>query len=588
MIQRAIIAGLTSTGVHVADLRISPAAVTRHVLKTQGLQAGIHVGRSSVDPEVIHVRVFESPGNQMTLALQKEVEKHFSRQELRRATFAEVGETTYPARVQDSYAQDILDCARRRVDPPPPFPRGGRLRLLACCVHAPARARPARRRGDRRARVLRRGRDGGGARADRRSPDRDRRSRRSRSRSRPRRRAAARSSTSAARRCRPISGFCSSSGCSPLPAARGRSRCRSPPPVSSRARRGLAARRSSARSTRSSELTRAATEDGVVLAAAPTGGFVFPDVVPGYDAVTALCKLLELLATQERPLSQLVAELPRPTLVHRELPCPWGRKGLVMRLLNEQLATRRLDLMDGVKAYDDRGWVQVLPDPDEPLVHLYAEGRDRGAHAKSSPTRSQRSSRRSCRETPQSSEPWSKPQAEVDPSAALLLESVVLRRKVPESSWTRSPILPLLSDDDLESSAAKDGGRGGVDLPSPQAAARRGSTPCAASESHGCGARSPRARSPCPRPPRSSVRSSRGRATPRTSTPTSRCRSFRSLSDDELRSMILALEREEDDISLHRRILHGRIDILRAERERRRRGLHLDPDELGPVLGGPR
>ena len=61
-----------------------------------------------------------------------------------------------------------------------------------------------------------------------------------------------------------------------------------------------------------------------------------------------------------------------------------------------------------------------------------------------------------------------------------------------------------------------------------------------------------------------------------------------SLSDDELRSMILALEHEEDDISLHRRVLHGRIDILRAERERRRRGLHLDPDELGPVLGGPR
>ena len=61
-----------------------------------------------------------------------------------------------------------------------------------------------------------------------------------------------------------------------------------------------------------------------------------------------------------------------------------------------------------------------------------------------------------------------------------------------------------------------------------------------------------------------------------------------SLSDDELRSMILALEHEEDDISLHRRILHGRIDILRAERERRRRGLHLDPNELGPVLGGPR
>ena len=110
------------------------------------------------------------------------------------------------------------------------------------------------------------------------------------------------------------------------------------------------------------------------IAAAPTGGFVFPDVVPGYDAVTALCKVLELLAEQEEPLSALVASLPRPTLVHRALPCPWGRKGLVMRLLNENLASRRLDLLDGVKAYDERGWVQALPDPDEPFVHVYAEG----------------------------------------------------------------------------------------------------------------------------------------------------------------------------------------------------------------------
>jgi mannose-1-phosphate guanylyltransferase/phosphomannomutase len=122
------------------------------------------------------------------------------------------------------------------------------------------------------------------------------------------------------------------------------------------------------------DLTLAATEDDVVLAAAPTGGFVFPDIVSGYDAVTALCKILELLSGQDRPLSELVAELPRPTLVHRALPCPWSRKGLVMRLLNEHLAPRKLDLSDGVKAYDERGWVQVVPDEDEPLVQLYAEG----------------------------------------------------------------------------------------------------------------------------------------------------------------------------------------------------------------------
>jgi mannose-1-phosphate guanylyltransferase/phosphomannomutase len=73
-------------------------------------------------------------------------------------------------------------------------------------------------------------------------------------------------------------------------------------------------------------------------------------------------------------VSELVAELPHPTLVHRQLACPWGKKGLVMRLLNERLAGRELDLLDGIKIRGERGWMQVLPDPDEPLLHLYAEG----------------------------------------------------------------------------------------------------------------------------------------------------------------------------------------------------------------------
>jgi hypothetical protein len=38
-----------------------------------------------------------------------------------------------------------------------------------------------------------------------------------------------------------------------------------------------------------------------------------------------------------------------------------------------------------------------------------------------------------------------------------------------------------------------------------------------------------------------------------------------SLTDDDLRVMIRDLEKEEDEISFRRRVLHGRIDILRAE-----------------------
>ena len=50
-----------------------------------------------------------------------------------------------------------------------------------------------------------------------------------------------------------------------------------------------------------------------------------------------------------------------------------------MRVLNERLADHHLDLTDGIKVFDERGWTQVLPDPDEPLLHLYAEGESREA-----------------------------------------------------------------------------------------------------------------------------------------------------------------------------------------------------------------
>ena len=40
---------------------------------------------------------------------------------------------------------------------------------------------------------------------------------------------------------------------------------------------------------------------------------------------------------------------------------------------------------------------------------------------------------------------------------------------------------------------------------------------------------------------------------------------FGSLSDDQLKAMIGDLEQQEPEVSYQRRILHGKIDILRAE-----------------------
>jgi hypothetical protein len=66
-----------------------------------------------------------------------------------------------------------------------------------------------------------------------------------------------------------------------------------------------------------------------------------------------------------------------------------------------------------------------------------------------------------------------------------------------------------------------------------------------------------------------------------------------SLSDEELKKQIDELTREEQEVSFRRRILHGKIDILRAElvaRLQRTQGRsvleQVDVDSLTEILAG--
>jgi mannose-1-phosphate guanylyltransferase/phosphomannomutase len=374
MIKRAVMAGLSATGVDVADLRVSPPAVSRHVLKTQAFDAGIHVGVSQVDPEAIFIRFYESPGILASQAFQKEIEKNFTRQEFRRVAADGVGSVTYPARVRESYAHDLVqslqvDAIRARrfrivVDygwSAASFVLPlivGPLGVEALSAHGfftdgGQRGSLAQAIGQTKKLVTAVGADLGAV-----------------------------FDASAERlylvddqgREVPVEQtlllFLRLIGESGV-----RGKVAFPVTVTSQVDVLADDRLEVVRTPHSlSELTRVAAGDGVIFAGSVGGGYVFPQFLPAYDAVASLAKLLELLAPQQRPLSELVAELPSPTLVHRQLACPWGKKGLVMRVLNERLAGRDLDLLDGIKILGDRGWTQVLPDPDEPLLHLYAEG----------------------------------------------------------------------------------------------------------------------------------------------------------------------------------------------------------------------
>jgi hypothetical protein len=62
---------------------------------------------------------------------------------------------------------------------------------------------------------------------------------------------------------------------------------------------------------------------------------------------------------------------------------------------------------------------------------------------------------------------------------------------------------------------------------------------------------------------------------------------FASLSDEELKELIERLEAEENEVSYRRRLLQGRIDILRAERTARLKGQgvgEVDVERLTEIL----
>jgi mannose-1-phosphate guanylyltransferase/phosphomannomutase len=374
LVKRAVMSGVNSAGVQVVDLRTLPAPVGKHWLNEQNLDAAFHVGSSPIDPEAIQISIFERPGIAISAGLQREVERHYSRQELRRVPFAEVGSIAYPARAREGYADALLgtlDCDAIRE-------RGFRivvdyghssasfvlplvltpLGIEAITAHpyeSDASAQPEAR-GDLLERTQRLvtavGADLGVA------------------FDRPGERI-----------------YLVDEQGTPVPldqalllfirvlAWSGRGG-RIAVPVTATSQVEAVAEGLEVMRTQASlpGLTQAATEEGMVFAGATGGGYVFPDFLPAYDSIASLCKLLELLAGIDRPLSQLVSELPQPTLVHREVQCPWALKGTVMRVLNERYANAHVDLLDGIKVFEERGWFQVLPDPDEPVVHLYAEG----------------------------------------------------------------------------------------------------------------------------------------------------------------------------------------------------------------------
>ncbi len=94
------------------------------------------------------------------------------------------------------------------------------------------------------------------------------------------------------------------------------------------------------------------------------------------DALVASVKLLNYISGNNRPVSSLIADLPRyHTSPNYRIFCPDHFKVQVIQSINQHFrATHSVDMTDGVKITFERGWALVRPSNTQPALTFRAEG----------------------------------------------------------------------------------------------------------------------------------------------------------------------------------------------------------------------
>ncbi|MBU4535522.1 MAG: phosphoglucosamine mutase [Euryarchaeota archaeon] len=107
------------------------------------------------------------------------------------------------------------------------------------------------------------------------------------------------------------------------------------------------------------------------------GGLIFPDFVYGRDAALSAAKIIEIIALEKKPLSELVAELPVYYSEKMKIKCPDDIKNEVMQLIADEISQDNrkfeLDTTDGVKIITPEGWVIIRPSGTEPIFRCFSE-----------------------------------------------------------------------------------------------------------------------------------------------------------------------------------------------------------------------
>jgi mannose-1-phosphate guanylyltransferase/phosphomannomutase len=380
VLKRALMVGCNSVGVNVNDLELATVPVTQHHVRMRGNRAGLTVRLSPDDPQSVVIRFFDERGIDLSESDQRRVERMYHREEFRRVTAGEIGDIDFSPRTIELYTADVVEAfglrrsAERQVKlvldlsygaanfvmPNLLSKVGADVLSINPYAQTPGMISVDRVASEARVADAVRGSgadlgaviDAGGERLT--LIDGTGR---------------VLSDDEAIMAFIELSTMAGETGRIALPVTasdRTVRRCRE---------RGV---KLMLTPLSPSGLLQVAASGGVSFASDRRGGYVFPAFLPAFDAAAALARLVSLLEESSTSLAEIVDATPAMPIAEGEVPTPMEQKGLVMRSLMEQLTDEgaELVLVDGIKVVSDQGWALVVPDPADPVTHVWAEGAD--------------------------------------------------------------------------------------------------------------------------------------------------------------------------------------------------------------------
>lgn len=384
MVNRAIICGLMSAGVHVNDLRAMPIPLVRHELNSGKEGGGVHVRKSPYDKRMTDIIFFDANGKDLPLGKTKAIERLFFGEDFLRSPADKVGTIKFPERTTEIYRDQFLAAldleAIRRV----------KFKIVIDYSSGVASTIFPTILGAFDCQVI-----ALNAHLDQNKLTRDK----------------ADIEVSLQHLSHIVTSLKYDLGCMIDPVGeritivdeKGRAidddrlltlttklflqlhpdTRKIAVPITSSAEVELLAREMglTVMKTRNTHLAmmEATVDKEVRFVGGTKGGFIFTDFFFACDGMFSLAKILEMMARTGWHLGALEEKLPRLYRVKRDIRCSWDAKGRIMRRIMQETAKQPRELVDGVRLALDgtkQGAVSVmlLPDKERPVFHIAAEG----------------------------------------------------------------------------------------------------------------------------------------------------------------------------------------------------------------------